>query len=118
MLKCVCICDRELEIQRPDNYEKKKNTICRAYIPDTILDRHVCMLSRFSHVLLTVMQWTGAHQAPLCMRFSIQEHWSGLPCPLPGNLPDPGIEPMSLTSPALTGRFFTTSAAWEAPCVT
>ena len=48
------------------------------------------------------------------MGFSKQEHWSGLPCPPPGDLPDPGIEPMSLTSPALAGRFFTTRATWEA----
>ena len=46
--------------------------------------------------------------------FSRQEYWSGLPCPPPGNLPKPGIEPTSLMSPALTGGFFTTSATWEA----
>ena len=40
---------------------------------------------------------------------------NGLPCPPPGALPDPGIEPTSLTSPALAGGFFTTSATWEAP---
>ena len=39
---------------------------------------------------------------------------SGLPCPYPGDLPNPGIEPSSLTSPELAGRFFTTSATWEA----
>ena len=43
-----------------------------------------------------------------------QEYWGGLPCPPPGDLPDPGIEPTSLTSSALAGRFFTTSASWEA----
>ena len=43
-----------------------------------------------------------------------QEHWSGLPCPPPGDLPDPGIKPTSLVSPALAGGFFTTSATWEA----
>ena len=48
------------------------------------------------------------------MGFSKQEYWSGLPFPPPGDLPSPGIEPMSLTSPALEGRFFTTSATWEA----
>ena len=48
------------------------------------------------------------------MRFSRQEFWSGLPCPPPGDLPSPGIEPVSLKSPALAGRFFMTSAAWEA----
>ena len=56
-----------------------------------------------------------AHQAPLPMGFSRQEHWSGLPCPPPGDLPDSGIEPTSLTSRALAGRFFTTRATWEAP---
>ena len=61
--------------------------------------------------------WTVAHQAPLSMEFSRQEHWSGLPFPPPGDLPDPGIEPMSLKSPALAGRFFTTSATWEATYV-
>ena len=44
-----------------------------------------------------------------------QEHWSGWPCPPPGDLPNPGTEPVSLTSPALAGGFFTTSATWEAP---
>ena len=58
--------------------------------------------------------WTVACQAPLSMGFSRQEYWSRLPCPPPGDLPDPGIEPMSLMSPALAGGFFTTSATWEA----
>ena len=49
------------------------------------------------------------------MGASRQEHWSGLPCSPPGDLPDQGIEPVSLKSPALAGRFFTASAIWEAP---
>ena len=56
-----------------------------------------------------------AHQASLFIGFSRQEYWSELPCPLPGDLPDPEIRPVSLVSPALAGRFFTTSATWEAP---
>ena len=48
------------------------------------------------------------------MGFSRQEYWSGLSCPPPGDLPDPGIETASLVSPALAGDFFTTSATWEA----
>ena len=52
--------------------------------------------------------------APLFMGFPRQQQWSGLPFPPPGDLPDPGIEPTSLTSPALAGRIFTTSATWEA----
>ena len=49
-------------------------------------------------------------QAALSMEFSRQKYWSGLPFHLPEDLPDPGIEPVSLVSPALEGRFFTTWA--------
>ena len=49
-----------------------------------------------SCVLLFATPWTVAHQAPLSMEFSRQEYWSGLPFPLPGGLPNPGIEPGSL----------------------
>ena len=51
------------------------------------------------------------------MGFSRQEYWSGLPCLLPGDLPDPGIETMSLITPELAGGYFTTSATWEAPFI-
>ena len=75
---------------------------------------HECVLSHFSSVQFFATPWTVARQAPLSMGFSSQEHWSGLPCPPPGDLPDLGIEAASLTSPAMAGRFFTTSAPWEA----
>ena len=55
------------------------------------------VLSHFSHVQLRVTLWTAAHQAPLSTGFFRQEYWSGLPCPPPGDLPDPGIEPSSPT---------------------
>ena len=58
-------------------------------------------------------QWTVAPQASLPMEFSRQEHWSGMPVHSPGDLPNPGIEPTSLASPVLAGRFFTTSTTWE-----
>ena len=73
------------------------------------------MLSCFSVIQPFATLWTIALQAPLSTVFSRQGYWSGLPRPPPGNLPDPGIEPTSLTSPALAGGFFTTSATWEAP---
>ena len=57
----------------------------------------VCMLSCFSRVQLPVPLWTIAHQAPLSTGFSRQEHLSELPCPPPGDFPNPGIEPMSLS---------------------
>ena len=52
------------------------------------------------------------------MKFSRQEHWNGLLFPTSGGLPDPGIEPASLESPALAGGLFTVSATWEAPMFT
>ena len=68
----------------------------------------VCVCVKLLHLL-----WTVAHQAPLSMGFSKQKYWSGLLGPPPGDLPDPGIEPVSLMSLALPGGFFTTSATWE-----
>ena len=73
------------------------------------------MLSRFSHVRPYVTLWTAACQASLSMGFSWQECWSGLLCPLPGDLPNAGIDRMSIMSPAFADGFFTTSrATWEA----
>ena len=80
-----------------------------------IQNLYMCVFSRFSCVWLVATLWTVICQAPLSMRFSRQEHWSGLPCPSPGDLPDPGIEPASLMSPALAGGFFTTSTTWDTP---
>ena len=57
--------------------------------------------------------WTVALQVPLSMGFSRQEYWSGLPCPSPGDLPNPGIEPTSLTSPELANGFFTTAKSLQ-----
>ena len=74
-----------------------------------------CVLSHFSHVQLFETLWTIALQAPLPMGFSRQECWSGLLCSPPGHLLDSGIDPVSLTSPALAGGFFTTSTTWDAP---
>ena len=71
------------------------------------------LLSHFSRVQLFVTPWTVARQAPLSLGFSRQEYWRGLPFPSPGHLPYPGIKPTFPTSPALAGRFFTTSTIWE-----
>ena len=61
-----------------------------------------------SHVQLFVTPWTVAQQAPLSMGFPRQENRSGLPFPIPGDLPNLGIEPTPLMSPLLAGGFFTT----------
>ena len=72
---------------------------------------HCCCL--VAKTCLTLASpWTVAHQASLSMGFPRQEHWSGLPCPSPGDLPDPEIEP---TSPELAGRFFTTKPPRKPP---
>ena len=81
---------------------------------DLLLTFRVCMLNYFSHVQLFATPWTIACRSPLCMGFSRQEYWSGLPWPPPGALLDPGIEPASLISPALASGFFTSAITWEA----
>ena len=73
---------------------------------------HACVLSCLSHVQLFATLWTVACQAPLSIGFSRQEYWSGLPCAVPGDLPDQGLNP-HLESPVLAGRLFTTSATWK-----
>ena len=70
--------------------------------PEDILNMHTQLLSV---VWLFATLWTVGHQAPLSMGFFRQEYWSGLPCPPPGDLPDPGMEP---ASPSLADGFFTT----------
>ena len=87
MCVCVCVC------------------VCECVL--------VCTISCFGHVWLFVTLWTVAYQVPLSMGFSRQEYWRGLLFPPPGDLPHLGIKPSSLMSPALAGRFFTTSAIWE-----
>ena len=72
----------------------------------------LCQVASVINSFVTL--WIVAHQAPLSMGFSRKEYWPGLLCPPPRDISNPGIEPTSLTSPALAGRFFTTSATWEA----
>ena len=74
------------------NNSKYKDDMASYIVADTC----ACMLSRFSHVSLFVTLWTVARLAPLSMGFSRQEYWSGLLCPPPEDLPNPGIEPTSL----------------------
>ena len=64
----------------------------------------MCVLSR---VQLFTVPWTVARQAILSMGFPRQDYWSGLPLPIPGDLPDPGTEPASSVAPTLAGGFFT-----------
>ena len=69
----------------------------------------VCIPSTHnSCVWLFATPWTVAHQSPPSTGFPRQDYWSGLPFPPPGDLPNPGINPVSLASSALAGRFFAT----------
>ena len=67
---------------------------------------HCCLVAKSC---LTLCDPMVARQPPLSMGFPRQEYWNGFPFPSPGDLPDPGTEPMSPASPALAGRFFTTA---------
>ena len=69
----------------------------------TLFIKHAYVLSHFSCVQLIGTLWTVAHQALLSMGFSRQEYWSGLLCPPPEDLHNPGIEPESSSSPTLAG---------------
>ena len=80
---------------------------------------HVCASSTSLSVHAQLLQsyltlWTVAHQAPLSIGFSRQEYWHGLPRPPPGDLPDPGIESVSLMLLELAGGFFTITSTWKA----
>ena len=80
-----------------------------------LIHLNTCMRAKSLQSCLTLCDSMDCtHRAPLSMGFSRQEYWSGLLCPSPGDLLDPGIETVSLTSPPLEGRFFT-SATWEFP---
>ena len=75
-------------------------------------------VTSFSCVRLLATPWTAAHQAPPSMGFYRQEYWSGSPFPSPGDLPDPGIEPVSPTLQAvscITGGFFTEAPGKPVP---
>ena len=90
--------------------QQKENTFGR-FSNFIIAPAHAQSLSC---VWLFAMSWTIAHQAPVSTGLSRQECWSGLPLPSPGDLSNPGMEPMSPVSPALAGKFFYHCATWEA----
>ena len=76
---------------------------------------YACTNAQSLQSCLTLLQpqWSVA-RIPLSMGFSGQEYWSGSPYSSPGDIPNPGIKPMSLTSTTLAGSLFSASAIWEA----
>ena len=95
----------------PGNIYIYFNLLGPAFPPHPFSIEAVWVSSCFSHDQFFVTPWTVASRL---LGFSRQEHWSGLPFPTPRDLSDPGIEPTSLKSPALTDRFFITIATWGA----
>ena len=79
-----------------------------------MFDRTVKVINVRAKLLQSCLTLCDPMDYPYSMGFSWQECWNGLPCPPPGDLPNPGIQ---LASPALANRFFTVSATWEAPIV-
>ena len=75
--------------------------------PNSSLNVSACVLS-----CVRLFATPGTHQAPLSIGFSRQEYWNGLPFPSPGDIPETGIELVSLMSSALAGGFCTTNATW------
>ena len=72
-----------------------------------------CSVAQSCPILCDPMDYSPWNQAPLPMESSWQEYWSGVPFPTPWDLPNPGIKPTSLASPALAGEYFTSSANWD-----
>ena len=76
---------------------------------------HKCTCAKSLWSCLTFLTlWTVIQQVSLSMGFSRQEHWNGFSCPAPGDLPNLETKSESLMPPASSGRYFTTSATWEA----
>ena len=105
---------RDGEFRRRSSINKScslRNLLLQA---QTLFGLLACTLSRhFCCVQLLVTLWTVTCQSPLSMGFSRQEYWSGLLFPFPGYLPDSGIKPASLKSPALAGKFLTAEPTRE-----
>ena len=94
--------------------KKNINNFTQAF--QKCLCNNTCVHAKSLSLQLFATPRTVAHQALLSMGVSRQEYWTGLPCPSPGNLPNPGIEPASLTSSASADRFFTTRAPGKHFC--
>ena len=89
-----------------------ESLLCSPETATSLLTGYACVLSHSSCVQFFATLWTIARLAPLFLGFSRQDYCNGLSCPPPGDLPNPGIEPMCLMSPTLEGGFLTTSTTY------
>ena len=90
----------------------EQNTLSSHSTQNALRDRSRVPAKPLHSHPLSVTLWPVARQGPPSMGFSRQEHWSGLPCPPPGHLPDPGVKPTPLKPSALVGRFTTRATQW------
>ena len=108
---CGHLFDETLNIQRDNGQIMSKNRtcICNPQQP-------ACVLAKSLQSCLTLCDPVDCSPLSSSVHGILQaKYWSGLPCPSPGNVPNPGIQLESLKSPALAGGFFTTRATWKAP---
>ena len=114
-MNCVCVCACARASLVAQNLVKNLPLMCEILVQplgwENPLEEGMASCSVMSN---SENPQAAALQVPLSMGFSRQEYWGGLPHPPPRDGPNPGIKPASLLSPALTGRFFTTSATWKA----
>ena len=111
------IIQREKSMHSVDLPSLEPNEAFILYYLTELLYMKICLMPRAMPCLLLSQVWlfcSPMDQAPLSIEFSRQEYWSRLPYPYPSDLPDPGIELVSLVSPALASKFFTT-ATWDIP---
>ena len=99
---------RSLSSWHKDSWVGKKKLVTKALFWQDFKCWFIHLFSVKHPCPTLVTPWTVAHQAPLSMGFSRQEYWSVLPFPPPGDLPDPGVEPIYLASSALAIGFLTT----------
>ena len=95
---------KKIELLSSNNHTKKfilESSLAVQWLGLRAFTVGPCILSRFGHVRLFATLWTVALQALLSIGFSRKEYWSGMPCPFSGDLPNPGIEPMSPVAPEL-----------------
>ena len=107
LYQCFFICQKLAQFFFSFKITSSKRMKCsESRVPSRLECMCACMLSRFSHVCLCNTVGCSPPGSFVHGGFSRQEYWRGLPCPSPGDLPKPGMEPMSLMPPATAGGFF------------
>ena len=105
---CASIASTQMKTPRPSLSPGTGPMVMILTLRDMASATQLCSVFMLSRVRLFATSWIVACQALVSVEFSMEEYWSGLPFPTPGDLPNPGIEPASLEFPAFSGGYFTT----------